>query len=75
MSPADAANAALARFRALSKEVGIPPNFAAFDISKREDFPTLADNAMNDACGVTNPRRLTRDGIIAPYEATYVAEA
>ncbi len=74
LSPAMAADAALARIRVLSEEVGIPASLAAFEIVKPDDFPTLADNAMKDACGATNPRRLTREEIIALYEAAYGSE-
>ena len=71
MTPTQAAEAVLTAIRALSKEVGIPPNLAAFDVVKPEDFPTLADNAMNDACGATNPKQPTKDEIIALYQAAY----
>ncbi|MCC5967171.1 MAG: iron-containing alcohol dehydrogenase [Natronohydrobacter sp.] len=75
LSPAEAAEGALARIRSLAVEVGIPPNLAAFDIVKPADFPTLADNAMKDACGATNPRRLMRTEIIALFEAAYAEDA
>ncbi len=71
MTPTQAADAALARIRALSHEVGIPPNLAAFDVVKPADFPTLADNAMKDACGATNPKQPTKDDVIALYQAAY----
>lgn len=71
MTPAQAADAALDAIRALSAEVGIPPNLAAFDIVKPADFPTLADNAMKDACGVTNPKQPTKDEVIALFQAAY----
>ncbi len=67
----EAADAALDAIRALSAKVRIPPNLAAFDIVKPEDFPTLADNAMKDACGVTNPKQPTRDEVIALYQGAY----
>lgn len=69
----EAAEAALAAIRKLSSEVGIPESLAAFDVVKPEDFPTLADNAMKDACGVTNPRQPTKDEVIALYQAAYGA--
>lgn len=71
LTPAAAAEAALAAIRALSETVGIPPNLAAFDVVKPEDFPTLADNAMKDACGATNPKQPTKEEVVALYEAAY----
>ncbi|MGF1464042.1 MAG: iron-containing alcohol dehydrogenase [Maricaulaceae bacterium] len=71
LSPAESAAAALAAIRALSAEVGIPANLAAFDIVKPADFPTLAENAMKDACGATNPRQPSQDEVIALYQAAY----
>ncbi len=71
MTPAGAAEAALAAIRALSVEVGIPPNLAAFDVVKPADFPTLADNAMKDACGATNPKQPAKEEVIALFQAAY----
>ena len=71
LTPAESAAAALDAIRALSKEVGIPANLAVFDIVKSEDFPTLADNAMKDACGVTNPKQPTKDEVIGLFQRAY----
>ena len=71
MTPAAAAEAALTAIRALSEEVGIPPNLAAFDVVKPDDFSTLSDNAMKDACGATNPKQPTKDEVVALYQAAY----
>ncbi|MEE4300755.1 MAG: iron-containing alcohol dehydrogenase [Pseudomonadales bacterium] len=71
LTPAAAAEAALDAIRSLAATVGIPPNLAAFDVVKPEDFPTLADNAMKDACGVTNPKQPTHAEVVALYEAAY----
>lgn len=73
LSPAEAAEATLDAIRTLSAEVAIPANLAAFDVVKPEDFPTLADNAMQDACGVTNPKQPSREEVIALYQAAYAA--
>ena len=61
--------------RALSAEVGIPPSLAAFDVVKPEDFGTLADNAMKDACGATNPKQPMKDEVIALFQAAYQGQA
>ncbi|WP_248799236.1 L-threonine dehydrogenase [Pseudomonas sp. MWU13-2105] len=46
---------AIAGIRQLSLDVGIPGGLAELGV-KLEDIPTLAANAMKDACGFTNPR-------------------
>ena len=38
---------------------------------KREDFGTLADNAMKDACGFTNPKQPTKDEVIALFTQAF----
>lgn len=71
MPAAQAAEVAVSKIRSLSKEVGIPPNLATFESVKTEDFPTLADNAMNDACGATNPKQPSRDEVIQLFQEAY----
>ncbi|KAL3690147.1 hypothetical protein R1sor_016456 [Riccia sorocarpa] len=56
--------------RSLSKDVGIPKNLAELGV-KPEDFGLLADNAMKDACGFTNPRAPTRDEVIELFRLAY----
>ena len=41
---------------------------------KVEHFSTLADNAMKDACGLTNPHQPTKDEVIALFQAAYDQE-
>ncbi len=53
--------------RDLSASVGIPSGLAGLGVNA-DDFPTLADNAMKDACMLTNPRKATRDDIIEIYK-------
>ncbi len=72
LSARAAADAALAAIVALSRTVGIPSNLAAFSVVKREDFGTLADNALKDACGFTNPRTPTKEEVVAMYESAFV---
>ena len=62
------AQAAIAAIRALSADVGIPANLTLLG-AKREDIPTLAANAMKDACGLTNPRRATQTEIEGIFSA------
>lgn len=46
---------AIAAIRKLSSDVGIPSGLGELGV-KADDIPTLAANAMKDACGFTNPR-------------------
>lgn len=52
-----AANArrCLEAIRRLSADIGIPGGLRELGV-KEEDIPTLASNALKDACGLTNPR-------------------
>lgn len=52
------AAAAIAAIKALSASVKIPANLTLLGV-KAEDIPTLADNALKDACGFTNPKQAT----------------
>jgi len=36
-----------------------------------EDFEKLADNAMKDACGLTNPHQPTREEVIELFRQAY----
>lgn len=58
----DGAEACIAAIRALSKDVGIPAGLKDLG-AKEEDIPVLATNALNDACGLTNPRRADQNDI------------
>lgn len=55
LSAEEGAKAALAAIRTLSKDINIPSGLAELG-AKKEDVPTLATNALKDACGLTNPR-------------------
>ena len=54
-----AAQVCLSAIRQLSADIGIPHSLAELGV-KTEDIPTLAANAMKDACGFTNPRVATQ---------------
>ncbi|MEM9761392.1 MAG: iron-containing alcohol dehydrogenase [Pseudomonadota bacterium] len=71
IAPALSAEGPLGAIRALSAEVGIRPNQAAFDAVRPSDFPILADNRMKNACGVTNPKQPTKDEVIALFQTAY----
>ena len=50
-----AAEQCLAAIRRLAADIGIPAGLAELGV-KEADIPTLAANALKDACGLTNPR-------------------
>ncbi|WP_137221961.1 L-threonine dehydrogenase [Shewanella sp. MEBiC00475] len=62
MSDQQGANAAIEAIKQLSKAVNIPENLTLLGV-KAEDIPTLADNALKDACGFTNPKQATHQEI------------
>lgn len=54
----------------LNKRLKIPQNIKELG-AKPEDFEALADNAMKDACGLTNPHQPTRAEVIELYRLAY----
>ena len=68
MDDAKAAEACLVAIRTLSKDIGIPAGIKDLG-AKAEDIPTLATNALKDACGLTNPIQATHEEIVAIYTA------
>lgn len=70
MAARDAVDAVLKEIRQLSADVAIPPNLAALGVVPA-DFDLLADNAMKDACGATNPRAPTRDEVLGLLKAAH----
>ena len=59
--------------RSLSKEVGIPANLKVLG-AKPADFPTLATNAMRDACAASNPVDIPHADIVKLYQQAYDQE-
>ncbi|KLV09079.1 alcohol dehydrogenase [Photobacterium aquae] len=68
MTAEQGAEAALEAIQALSKDVGIPAGLSELG-AKAEDIPVLADNALKDACGFTNPKQATHEEISAIFAA------
>ena len=62
------AEAALAAIRQLAADVGIPAGLTQLGV-KDADIPTLASNALKDACGLTNPVQPTQAEVEAIYRA------
>ena len=67
LSVIEAADLAIESIKRLSSDVGIPSGLKELG-AKEEDIPTLAENAMKDACGLTNPRRATKEEIMQIYK-------
>jgi len=68
LSAQEGANAAISAIEQLSKTVGIPAGLAALKVSEK-DIPVLADNALKDVCGFTNPKQATHEEICAIFTA------
>jgi alcohol dehydrogenase len=62
MTDKQGAEAAISAIKQLSVAVKIPENLTLLGV-KAEDIPTLADNALKDACGFTNPKQATHGEI------------
>lgn len=56
--------------KALSKEIGIPSGLKELGV-KEEDIRTLAENALKDACGLTNPKQATVEEIMEIYKSAF----
>ena len=67
MSAEQGAAAAIDTIVTLAKDVGIPAGIKELG-AKLEDIPTLADNALKDACGFTNPKQATHEEISKIFE-------
>ena len=66
LTPKKAATVAIKAIKKLAKDVKIPSGIGELG-AKQEDFPILAENAMKDACGATNPKQPTKEEIIELY--------
>ena len=66
----EAIDAVVEAVKDLSKRLNIPQTLREIGIS-REMIPTLANQAINDACTPGNPRAVTVEDIIDIYESAY----
>jgi len=66
MSVEQGANAAISAIETLSLHVGIPVGLALLGVNK-DDIPLLAENALKDVCGLTNPKQASHDDICQIY--------
>ncbi|MQT89048.1 L-threonine dehydrogenase [Pseudomonas nabeulensis] len=62
--------AAIAAIRQLSKDVGIPAGLSELG-AKHSDIPVLAENALKDVCGLTNPRPASQAEIESIFAAAF----
>ncbi|MCP1224210.1 L-threonine dehydrogenase [Sebaldella sp. S0638] len=70
MSDEKGAKKAVELIRKLSQEVGIPESLEKLEV-KKEDFSILAENALKDVCGFTNPIQATKEEIIGIFQKAY----
>ncbi len=73
LSTNEAADKGIMAIKRLSREVGIPRNLKMLGV-KPEDFEIMAENAMKDACALTNPRKYTKEQVIELYRRAYEGE-
>jgi alcohol dehydrogenase len=64
----EAAEAAIDAIKDLAATIGIPTGLSELG-AKEEDLQVLAENAMKDVCGLTNPREANLEEIIAIYRS------
>lgn len=62
MNDEQGAAAAIDAIKSLSASIDIPASLVELGVNE-EDIPTLADNALKDACGFTNPKQATHEEI------------
>ncbi len=56
--------------KTFGRYLGIPRTCAPWGVDPA-DFEVMAENAMKDACAATNPRKATKDQIIAIFQKAY----
>jgi alcohol dehydrogenase len=72
LSVRDAADKALDAIVTLSKDIAIPQNLSDLEVEvKKEDFEALAENALKDACSLTNPRQASQEEVINIFDNAY----
>lgn len=67
LSVRDAAEKALVAIEKLSNDVGIPSGLNDLNV-KEQDLKLMAENAMKDACMLTNPRKATLEDVIKIFK-------
>ncbi len=67
LSVRDAADRAILAIEKLSNDVGIPRGLNELRV-KEQDLKVMAENAMKDACMLTNPRKATLEDVIRIFK-------
>ncbi|RYV01131.1 L-threonine dehydrogenase [Shewanella sp. OPT22] len=62
LSDEQGAAAAIDAIKSLAASIDIPASLTELGVQEK-DIPTLADNALKDACGFTNPKQATHEEI------------
>lgn len=70
LTPEQSSDAAIAGIVSLAQAIDIPAGLAVLG-AREEDIPTLATNALKDACGLTNPRPANQAEIEAIFKAAF----
>ncbi|AHF05844.1 iron-containing alcohol dehydrogenase [Desulfitobacterium metallireducens] len=70
LSSREAAEKALTAIATLSKDVNIPSGLTELGV-KEEDLKLMAENAMKDACSLTNPRLAKLEDVIKIYKNAF----
>ncbi|WP_017410006.1 L-threonine dehydrogenase [Aeromonas hydrophila] len=68
MNDEQGAAAAIAAIQQLARDVKIPTGLEQLGV-KADDFNLLAENALKDACGFTNPKQASHAEIVAIFRA------
>ncbi|MFO7819770.1 MAG: iron-containing alcohol dehydrogenase [Halanaerobacter sp.] len=71
MTTRDAADAAIDAIKKLSTDIGIPASLSELEGVDPDDFKELAENALADACALTNPRKGGLDDVVGIFESAY----
>jgi alcohol dehydrogenase len=67
LSVMEAAEAAVAAIRRLSRDINIPKGLADIGVTEK-DIPVMAENALKDVCTLFNPRTVKVEDLIALYK-------
>lgn len=73
LSTREAANKAIEAMQQLNDDVNIPRSIKAIG-AKPEDFELMAENALKDGNAFSNPRKGTKEEVVALFQAAYDAE-
>ena len=68
MTAEQGAAAAISAIEKLAQNVGIPIGLEILGV-KADDIPLLADNALKDVCGLTNPKQASHEEICQIFRA------